>query len=564
MPEIDALFRAGLEHQRAGREAEAAAVYRQVLTSWPEHPGALHNLGVLAQREGRLDEAIALTARAAALDPGAPIPPFSLGLALTAAGRHVEAAQAFGQAFRRRPGLEPLRRHAAALRAAGRPEEAIAACREAVAAHPESAPLRHELATTLQAVGRLEEAEAVYQAVVAQAPSLVEGLANLGKVLVDLGRLAEAEPWYRRALELAPTRAALLNSLGSLCSMLGRHDEAVALLRQGLARRPGHAGTACNLAFALLRKGELREGWACYEARWRIPAMAAQLPACPRWRGEPLAGKSILLHAEQGLGDTLQFVRYVPLLARRGVRVVLECQAELTRLLARVEGVERVIARGAPRPATDLHCPLMSLPHVCGTTLENIPAAVPYLAADPGDLARWRAWRAAVAGDGNRLVGLVWAGQARPEIPDALAIDRRRSLDLAAFAPLGRVPGVRCVSLQKGSAAGQAISAPPGLDLLDPMDQVTDFADTAALIQVLDLVIAVDTSVPHLAAALGKPVWLLSRADACWRWLWDRPDSPWYPTLRLFRQPRPGAWAPVLTELPTALAAWAALEPPQG
>lgn len=433
----------------------------------------------------------------------------------------------------------------------------------AVVADPESIPHRFAWATALQGCDRLPEAEAAYREIVDRAPRCVEAIANVGKVLVDQGRLTEAEPWYRRALKLAPRRPEVEHNLGTLLSMLGHHAEAVALLRRALQRRPEHAGTACNLAYALLRQGELREGWAHYEARWRIPEMARKLPTCPRWQGENPAGRTILLHAEQGLGDTLHFVRYAPLVAARGAHVVLECPPALVRLLGRMDGVQRVIARGEPRPATDFHCPLMSLPHVFDTTLATIPAAIPYLAADPADVVRWQAWRAGVSGDGHRLVGLVWAGHARPAIPDALAIDRRRSLPLAAFEVFGAVPRVRFGSLQKGATADQVHGEPAGLDLLDPMADVRDFADTAALIEALDLVIAVDTAVPHLAGALGKPVWLLSRFDACWRWLCDRSDSPWYPTLRLFRQPRPGAWAPVLTEVASALAERAWGQPPR-
>ena len=211
---------------------------------------------------------------------------------------------------------------------------------------------------------------------VRRAPRCVEAMANVGKVLVDQGHLTEAEPWYRRALKLAPSRPEIENSLGALLSMLGHHLEAVALLRRSRQRRPEHAGTACNLAYALLRQGELREGWARYEARWRIPEMARQLPSCPQWQGEDLAGRTILLHAEQGLGDTLHFIRYAPFVARRGARVLLECPPELVRLLRRIDGVERVIARGEPRPSTDLHCPLMSLPRVFDTSLATIPATV--------------------------------------------------------------------------------------------------------------------------------------------------------------------------------------------
>jgi hypothetical protein len=296
----------------------------------------------------------------------------------------------------------------------------------------------------------------------------------------------------------------------------------------------------------------MREGWAEHEFRWRgiLPPHGIDRP---QWRGEPAAGRRILLHPEQGLGDTLQFVRYAPLLAARGLSVVLEVQRPLLRLMQGMPGVEAVIAAGEKRPEVDLHCPLMSLPFACATDLESIPAATPYL-SPPANLEK--TWRARVPEQPGSapglLVGLVWAGNPRPEDVRTHYTDKRRSTGLAALAPLAEVAGMRWFSLQKDGATDPA--AARAFDFTDLMPQVADFADTAALVSQLDLVIAVDTSVAHLAGALGKPVWVLSRFDGCWRWLHGRDDTPWYPSMRLYRQEQPGDWAPVVARVAVDLA----------
>ncbi len=271
------------------------------------------------------------------------------------------------------------------------------------------------------------------------------------------------------------------------------------------------------------------------------------------------ADRTILLHAEQGYGDTLQFCRYVPLVAQRA-RVVLGVPTALRRLMASLPGDKLIVTEDDALPPFDLHCPLLSLPLAFGTTLATIPATIPYLRADRLLTARWRKRLTALPG---LKVGLVWAGESSQAMADAQARDRRRSIPLARLARLGDVPRVSLVSLQKGAAATQAREPPAGLTIHDWTDELTDFADTAALVAGLDLVISVDTAVAHLAGALGKPVWVLNRADACWRWLRDRSDSPWYPTVRLFRQPTHGDWDPVITEVAAALATFEMAPPPR-
>jgi hypothetical protein len=274
----------------------------------------------------------------------------------------------------------------------------------------------------------------------------------------------------------------------------------------------------------------------------------------PPWLGdEKLAGKTILLHAEQGYGDTLQFCRYSALVAALGARVVLEAPWPLARLLASLDGVVKMVPRGDPLPPFDQHCPLMSLPLAFGTTLATVPAPAQVRVAPE----RIDAWRQRLAGVPGLRVGLVWAGSARRTDPDARAIDRRRSITLAHFAPLATVQGVSFVSLQKDEPARQTLAPPPGMTVIDVTTELNDFADTAALIGALDLVISVDTAVAHLAGTLGKPVWILTQFDSCWRWLVGRTDSPWYPSARLFRQPVLGDWDAVIGDVVTALSGFA-------
>jgi hypothetical protein len=301
---------------------------------------------------------------------------------------------------------------------------------------------------------------------------------------------------------------------------------------------------------ALLAKGGMAAGWREYEWRWETPLMAParrNFPQLP-WDGAPLA-KTLLIHAEQGFGDTLQFCRYAPLAAARGLRVILEVQRPLVRLLRCLPGIAAVIARGETLPAFDLHAPLLSLPRIFGTILETIPGATPYLSADGAAVEAMRARLTTIPNQGLR-VGLVWAGNSYRNLPGMAATDRRRSIPPENLAPLLAVPGVHFISLQKDGPP-----APAAFGLTDLMAEVTDFADTAALISQLDLVISVDTAVAHLAGALGKPVWLLNRFDSEWRWLTGRADSPWYAEMTIFRQTGPGNWDSVIAEVARALQA---------
>jgi tetratricopeptide (TPR) repeat protein len=434
------------------------------------------------------------------------------------------------------------------LRESGRLEAALAPYRRSARLDPGPALPLACLAGTLKLLGDPAGAAAAARQALARRPDDVAARLNLGAALRDLGAFAAAEAMDRRVVALAPGLPQAYNNLGNALHHLRRPREALAPFARALLLRPDYPEARYNRSLAHLLAGDDAAGWAEYEWRWRRrEAPPGRGFDRPQWTGEPLAGRTLLLHAEQGHGDTLQFLRYLPLVAARGGRVLLEVQPALLRLAATVAGAAAVFAQGAPLPAFDCHCPLMSLPLACKTTLATIPARVPYLQADAAARAAWLRRLE----DGRLRVGLVWAGDPRPHLPAAAVIDRRRSLPLSVLAPLGTVAGVRLISLQKGSAAAEP--RPPGLDLFDPTAELGDFADTAALVAALDLVISADTAVAHLAGALGRPVWLLSRFDGCWRWLLERDDSPWYPTLRLFRQASPGDWSGVVAALTAAL-----------
>jgi TPR repeat/Tetratricopeptide repeat/Glycosyltransferase family 9 (heptosyltransferase) len=438
-------------------------------------------------------------------------------------------------------------------------DEALVSCNRAIALQPDYAAAHNNQGIALQELQRLEEALASFDKAIALRPDYAEAHANRGHVLQDLNRHVDALTSYDRAIGLQPGFAETYYDRGTALHDIGRHEEAVASYERAISLRPDFAMAHVNHSLCLWKLGDLSRGWSEYEWRWKTPLLvnAVRQFRQPLWLGqETLAGKTILLHAEQGFGDTLQFCRYAHLAAAQGAHVVLEVQRPLVRLLAGL-GVPEVIARGEPLPPFDLQCSLMSLPLAFQTTMETIPAPQRYLASDPVQTAAWRQRLAALPG---RRVGLVWAGAPRRDLPDAMAIDRRRPMTLGHLAPLAAVSGVSFVSLQKGETARQTRSPPVAMQVHDFTDELADFADTAALVMALDLVICVDTAVAHLAGALGKPVWILNRFDSCWRWLLDRSDSPWYPTARLFRQPAPGDWGSVIAEVTAALRHWAACE----
>jgi Tfp pilus assembly protein PilF len=453
-----------------------------------------------------------------------------------------------------------------ALAARGRNEEALACYDCALALRRDIPQIWVNRGTALRDLVRLDEAEKSLREALRVKPDFAKAHRELGNVLDYLGRFEEAEASVRTALRLQPEVAFAHFTLGYILYHLGRATEAQASCRAALCLRPENRDVRVLLGHALLLAGQFEEGWNEFEWRWRErEGRLRHLLAVPYWNGEAIGDRVILLVAEQGHGDTLQFCRYVPQIAAGARRTILAVQPALVRLLSRLPGVSEIVADRCFKPSSfDLWCGLMSLPHAVGTTLDTIPATTPYLTADPADAAHWRERLASLAG---LRVGLCWAG-GRTRNPRQIANDRRRSITLDTLAPLGEISGVQFISLQKGPPAAEAARPLQGMELHDFTEDLHDFADTAALMESLDLVISVDTAVAHLAGALGKPAWVLNRFSTDFRWPRDRDDSPWYPSLRQFRQPTPGDWQSVISRARGALQQLAAgdhsqLRPPR-
>jgi tetratricopeptide (TPR) repeat protein len=521
-----------------GRLAEAISCYERALALAPTSVDALYNLGNTYQDLGQPERAAVYFERALRLNPEAIELHNNLGTALQDLGRLEEAIGCYRKALALRPDLvESLDNLAGALQEQGKLNEAQACYERALSLQPDRVESLIGLGVVLRAQGRLEEAVARYQQALALSPDRPEARSNLGVALVDLGRPEEAIAHHKKALALRPDRAELHYNLGSAFQRQGRYAEALACYGRALALKPHYAEAHLNRALALLLTGEFEEGWEEYEWRFAVARYDRKFDQ-PLWSGEPLAGRSILIHAEQGFGDTLQFARYVPAVAERGGRVVLEVPAPLIRLARMVAGASEVVAAGDSLPAFDCHCPLLSLPRVFKTNLATIPNAVPYLRVPAEASAGWAERIPTTPGP---RVGIVWAGTAVGAI------------DLRWLQPLWQVDGVSWFSLQVGERSGD-ISPLAGVKIADLSPWLTDFAETAAAVCRLDLVISVDTAVAHLAGALGRPTWLLLQYPPEWRWLLEREDSPWYPTTRLFRQRKEGDWLYVVQEVAAALA----------
>jgi Flp pilus assembly protein TadD len=470
-----------VELLRKGDFPPAEKLLRQISADQPENPQALQLLGALLAQTGRSADAIEILTKSLSLAPDSPTALSNLG---------------------------------DALRLQNRVPEAIAACQRSLQIRPDSPQTMNNLALAFLDEGEIDDAVSLLERALAIRPDLPEAHVNIGLALRQKGRIEAAIDAFRRAIALRP-------------------DFALAHLQ---------------LAEVLLLKGDFAEGNSEHE--WRHKLMRDQSPNRAHflqtlWAGEPLNGKKIVLSAEGGFGDVLQFVRYLPLVVARGGRVTLQCQANLHRLFQNLRGYEKLIGTDETVREFDFHCPSLSLMRAFGTTLQTIPAGVPYISAPPELV---ESWRGRLAGGSARMkVGLVWSGNPNKE--------RRRSLPLSALSDLSRIAGVEFYSLQTGSDAGQAADWPAGSIRTDFAADMRDFADTAAFMENLDLVITVDTAAAHLAGALGRPVWVLLPFAPAWRWLLDRSDSPWYPTMRLFRQTRPGDWAGPAQQVARELAA---------
>lgn len=571
------LFARAMALHRQGQIGDAEQLCDQILAQWPRHFGALHLRGFIALQGKRLDEGIAFVTRAIAVSPNDAAAHRTLAVGLRQAKRTEQALASLDRALALRPDYaEVYYERGLILAYLLRYTEALACQDRAIALNPSFFAAYVERGTVLQTLKRPAAAVDSHDRAIALRPNAALPHFNRGVALADLKQYDDALGSYDRAIALQPNFAQAYNNRGELLGKLQRREEALASYDSAIALDVGfmdahynratllaamnqheaalagyetvialksdYAAAHWNRSLSLLTLGRFEEGWPEFEWRKRIrDSVANRAYPRPLWLGkEPIAGRTLFVYAEQGLGDTLQFCRYVSVLSSHGARVVLEVQRPLHALLAHLTGAQAVIARGTPLPSYDAQCPLMSLPLACGTTRRSIPAAIPYLAT-PGD--RLVAWQARVGPRVRPRVGLAWWG---------LQHLAYRSIPLPALAPLLRQPGVTFHGLQKDVPPPhlQWIAAHPLLTLHDA--GLADFADTAALIAQMDLVITIDTAVAHLAGALGARTWVMLPHQADWRWGLDT-TTPWYPNMRLFRQTRAGEWDPVIQSVCAAL-----------
>jgi tetratricopeptide (TPR) repeat protein len=582
----------GVALERANRPEEALHCFRQALSFDPNNAEAHHNAGLVLAAQGRhadalasLDRALALQPQQAAvhtnrgtqllalerpsdalasfdqalaLQPSAATAHHNRGLALTSLERHAEALVGFERALEFEPGHAPSHLwRAKALIALDRPDEALTTLDRTLQLAPPEFETHYQRGVALAKLERYEESVACFDQALNFDRDSPEALNNRGAVLVRLFRPADALDDFVKAIDRRPDYVDAYINAGNTQKGLGRYPEALRSFDRALALRPDDSTATWSKAVLKLALGAFRDGWPLYEARFRLPHAASLQRSfdVPRWTGvEPLEGRTLLVYAEQGLGDTLQFCRYLLLLEARGATAVLEVQPQLKKLLQSLGTRAVIISRGEPLPPFEFHAPLLSLPLAFRTEAHSIPGGVPYLKVDP---AAKRSWRERLAALPGLRVGLNWHGNPEAEKHSAL---QARSFPLSAAGALARIAGVSLVSLQKGSGAEQRSQVEFGAalnQLTDPQrlgsDEIAD--ETAAILMGLDLVITADTALAHLAGALGVPVWVVLQAVPDWRWLTEREDSPWYPTMRLFRQRTPGDWSEVLDRVAKELAA---------
>jgi tetratricopeptide (TPR) repeat protein len=577
-----ALYEAGFQHFRAGERLQAQIHCEQALAIEPQHAESLHLMGLLSLQTKQLDHAVEWFSRAIRQNPRTDYL-CSLGVALKQQGRLDDALQVFDKAVQLKPDDAELWKHlGGALVALNRFTDALLAYRQALQLNPRHWEAAFQSGTLLHRLERFEEALACFDLCDELRPDhvptllararLLRGLGrfahclaenerahaldpndpvicgNIADALLLLGRFEDALPWLDRSLALRPDFVATLSDKAVALAELRRFDEALAVYHRARALDPGHAVTTFNLALLQMLTGDLEAGWQGREARGRIPAFSDHFPkfSQPIWIGaDPVGGKTILVWSDEGFGDSIQFARYIPMLAARGAKVILMIENSLCSLLSELAGVSQSIPKSTVRlPDFDFHCPLSSLPLAFGTTLATIPAETRYLRPLAAD--RVAEWEKRLGARDRLRVGLVWSGNPKHHN------DRNRSIPLRALARILDVDAT-FVSLQKNWRPEDKAVLAERSDIIDLTADLTDFAETAVLISCLDLVISVDTSVAHLSGALGCQTWILLPYTPDYRWLLDREDSPWYPTVRLFRQTATRDYANVLDRVRTEL-----------
>jgi tetratricopeptide (TPR) repeat protein len=539
------LLQRARQYHKAGDAAQAKFLCGRIPQADPEFADALHILGVIAAQAGDPDEAIRLFNQAIGIRPHFPEAIGHLGNALCDKNQIDDAIVAYRKALSMNPNSAAvLLNLGEALRDKKQLDEALGCLQKAIALRPNLSQAHGALGNVYHDQKKTEEAIALYRKAIALDAKNADAHNNLGVALSEAGHFEDAIAVLQKALEIDPDSADANYHLSIAFRGSGRLDDGIRSVRKAIELKPDFAEARTALGMALLTRGDFVQGWDQLEWRWKLLEFEDKYKyALPRWN--PAAGdcRAVLLTPEQGLGDIMQFIRFAPLVAARCPRVVFRCPKQLASLLRGVEGVTDFIAPGSPVPPVDAYCPLLSLPYVLRTA-GDIPGKVPYVTPDAERVGKWSH---RLAGEQRFKIGISWAGSAVHKN------DANRSATLAAFAPLADIQNLAIYSLQKGPPAEQAKTPPPGIELIDYTEELTDFADTAALIANLDLVISVDTAIVHLTGATARPVWTLLAFEPDWRWQLDRTDTPWYPTMRLFRQKTAGDWNGVVSNVAAAL-----------
>lgn len=544
---VEAHNNLGLAFAAQDRYSDAEASYLQALRLRPDFAAAADNLDVILRRQGKLAEADAR--QSVRRGPRSAEAHDRLGIALAEQGQTAAAEACFREAVRCKPDYTDGHYHLGiALLQQGRFKAAEPCHRQAISLRSDFAEAYNGLGIALAGQHKLAEAEACLRELLRFRPEFADAFSNLGTVLRKQGKLEEAAACHQQALRLKPESASAHNNLGVVRLDQGQLAEALACYERAVQLQPDYTEAHWNRACAWLLTGNFAQGWPEFEWRRQFKHLPPPRFSQPAWDGSALTGRTILLYAEQGLGDAMQFIRFAPLVQQRGGRVLVTCHPTLVRLLASCPGVDQVVGQGASLPAFDVQASLLSLPGLLGTKLESIPSGVPYLTPPAGLVEQWRQQ---LAGSTALRVGIVWQGNPRHEN------DPCRSVPLAAFEPLTRVADVQLISLQKGPGTEQLPALSDRWGVLDIGSRLSEeWTETAAVLRNLHLVVSVDTAAAHCAGALGTPVWVALPYSPDWRWLLEREDSPWYPSMRLFRQSRAGDWDDVFHRIERALRTW--------